>query len=567
MINPFSHNYFIGYVNQVNPQYLKVHFPSSVLLNKFIFSGEEFNGGLIGDFVTIESENYGFIGKILELDLPERERLGLSEKSFQSSEFHPTAKVEVLLSFDYFNHDVINRGLDCFPNIGSKVYVCPSEFIQKYLLSFGVKGNSKELLMNIGVLTTNKNTSVIISQQSLLSRHCAIVGTTGGGKSWTVARLIQHLKDNKSKVILIDPTGEYKPLINDLKSVNCELGVDTYFDYRKLTIEDLFFLLKPAGRVQQPKLLEAIRSLKAYNSDKDNELNTYKNGDGILRKINKDKRTYEKYYYKNIKAIDNGLLEFDITKLPSQITQECIYDTDRNNEMNYGGKNENDVSNCVSLISRTSNLINTEVFNNIFGFDVEANSKLKELSSHISSFLESDTENLLRISFEKVGFEYQAREIIANAIGKYLLQKAREDAFKSNPLVLILDEAHQFLNTHIVDDYFQNTSLTAYDQIAKECRKYGLFLCIATQMPRDIPVGTLSQMGTFIVHRLINYNDKEAIRQACSSANNSILSFLPVLGEGEAILTGVDFPMPLSIKINIPQKCPDSETPRFNLIE
>ncbi|MDB1710029.1 ATP-binding protein, partial [Enterococcus casseliflavus] len=108
--------------------------------------------------------------------------------------------------------------------------------------------------------------------------------------------------------------------------------------------------------------------------------------------------------------------------------------------------------------------------------------------------------------------------------------------FKENPIVLVLDEAHQFLNKAIVDDYFQSTSLTAFDQIAKESRKYGLFLCISTQMPRDIPVGTLSQMGTFLVHRLINYNDKEAIRQSCSSANSDILAYLPVLGEGEAIL-------------------------------
>jgi DNA helicase HerA-like ATPase len=82
-------------------------------------------------------------------------------------------------------------------------------------------------------------------------------------------------------------------------------------------------------------------------------------------------------------------------------------------------------------------------------------------------------------------------------------------------------------------------------------------------MPRDIPVGTLSQMGTFLVHRLINYNDKEAIRQSCSSANSDILAYLPVLGEGEAILTGVDFSMPLSIKVIPPIVTPDSSTPLF----
>lgn len=109
--------------------------------------------------------------------------------------------------------------------------------------------------------------------------------------------------------------------------------------------------------------------------------------------------------------------------------------------------------------------------------------------------------------------------------------------------------------------------LDAFDSIAKECRKYGLFLCIATQMPRDIPIGTLSQMGTFIVHRLINYNDKEAISNACSTANKNTLDFLPVLGEGEAVLTGVDFPMPIIMKFDLPENEPHSGTPKLTISE
>ena len=82
-------------------------------------------------------------------------------------------------------------------------------------------------------------------------------------------------------------------------------------------------------------------------------------------------------------------------------------------------------------------------------------------------------------------------------------------------------------------------------------------------MPRDIPTGTLSQIGTFIVHRLINHFDKESIANASSSANKSSLDFLPVLGAGEAILMGVDFPMPVMMKIDKPQIEPDSSTPNF----
>ena len=66
-------------------------------------------------------------------------------------------------------------------------------------------------------------------------------------------------------------------------------------------------------------------------------------------------------------------------------------------------------------------------------------------------------------------------------------------------------------------------------------------------------------MGTFLVHRLINEQDKKAVESAASAANRNILSFLPILGEG----VGVDFPMPLIVKINTPTKKPDSRTPKL----
>lgn len=560
---PFNPNYFIGYVNHVNPQYVKVHFPSSVLLNKYIFSGEEFNGGLIGNFVTIEGENFGFIGKIAELDLPEKERLSLSEKAFQSSDFHPTAKVEVLLSFDYFESQKAQRTLNAFPNIGAKVYVCPKQFIQQYVMRFGLKSDQDRILIELGTLTSNKNTLVNISQQAMFSRHCAVVGTTGGGKSWSVSKLIESMMKNHTKAILIDPTGEYSELAKTETAESTILGTDSCFPYRKLTIEDLFFLVKPAGRVQAPKLLEAIRSLKCIELgiDKEPKFSTFCS-DGVLSKTGLNKKEYERYCYVHNTQIENGLLTFDIGKLEKQISAECVWDTDRDNINVYGARNETDLTNCISLITRIGSVRRTGILQAVLGF-AQPENETCDLAKQIDEYIKNDNKFLLRIGFESIGFESQAREIVANAIGKFLLMKARNGEFKVNPIVLFLDEAHQFLNNTVVDEYFDTAALSAFDQIAKECRKYGLFLCLATQMPKDIPIGTLSQMGTFLVHRLINYNDKEAIKQACSSANAELLSFLPVLGEGEAILTGVDFPMPLTIKVNKPIIPPDSKTPIF----
>lgn len=564
-MNPFNTNCFIGYVNHVSPQYIKVHFPSSTLLNKSIWAGEEFYGGLIGNFVTIEGENCGFIGKISELDLPEKERLSLSEKAFQSSDFHPTAKVEILLSFDYFNSSVAMRSLNSFPNIGARVYVCPSDFIQQYVMQFGKGSEKREMFLDIGKLTSNGQTAVKLSQQALFGRHCAVVGTTGGGKSWTVSKLIEGMTQNHTKAILVDPTGEYGGLSNSSDGISICFGKNAFFSYKDLTIEDLFYLVKPASRTQAPKLLEAIRSLKCIEAGIEKETAfSQQCHNGILKKTGTDILAYNRFCFAHKELIEDDTLNFNIDNLAKQVTNECVYDTDRINDKIFGGRNENDVANCVSLITRIESMRRTGIFGAMFGFG-DISPEAQNLKEVIDSFLSPVQKDkfLLRIGFEDVGFESQAREITANAIAKYLLGKARQHAFQNHPIVLFLDEAHQFLNKSVVDEYFASANLSAFDQIAKECRKYGLFLCLATQMPKDIPIGTLSQMGTFIIHRLINYNDKEAVKQACSSADADTLSFLPVLGAGEAIISGVDFPMPLTVKVNPPVTPPDSKTPIF----
>lgn len=561
--NPFCQSKFLGYVSLVSPQYTKVHFPSSILLNKYVHEGVEYSGGIVGNYVVIEGETYGFIGKLLEVDLPETERLKLSEKAFATKDFHPVGKIELLMSFDLYNISKISLGLDCFPAVGAKVYVCSSEFLQKYLVKFGDKNSfTNPPLIDLGVLTSDMSSQLTVSQQALFGRHCAIIGTTGGGKSWTVKTLVEKLVANKTKVILLDSTGEYRSH-RISSAIDCVIGANSFFHYQNLTLDDLFFLVKPSGRAQAPKLMDAVASLKMVKIIKD----ATGSGDGIVINENENlikqgnqTRPINAFYHKHVQEIDDPLIKFDITKLEHQIQHECVFS---NGEI-FGQRNDTEIQNCISMISRIKNIVQNPGFKHAFG--VTPPDGASDLGLQINEFITTPTVNLLRIGFEKVGFQSQYREILANAIASNLLARARKGEFREQPTVFFIDEAHQYLNKSVNDEYFGSHALDSYDQIAKECRKYGLFLCLATQMPRDIPVGTLSQMGTFIVHRLINYNDKEAVSNACSSANRSALSFLPVLGEGEAILTGVDFPMPVTIKINRPTIPPDSETPKFKEI-
>lgn len=302
-------------------------------------------------------------------------RKELNEKTIKEDTtlFHSAGKAELLLVFDVFEPNRMEKTISKYHHIGAKVYACSDAQISEYIKEFGKKDDEKnEVYVAIGKLASN-NALCSVSLNSLFCRYCAVIGATGGGKSWTVAKLIEGTKKySNSKVILFDATEEYK----NLADKSYVLGIDSNFPYQKLSVFDLFYLLRPKGQSQRPILLEAIRSLKIQ-----------------------------------IAEIEDNLCNFNINLLAKQIREECVYP-----RANYS---------------------------------------------------------------------------------------------------------------------------------------------------EDLPIGTLSQIGTFIVHRLINDSDKKTVENAVCSANKNLLLFLPMLGAGEVLLIGVDFPMPLILKIDKPKIKPDSNTPKL----
>ena len=574
-INIFDNKQFIGYVNDINPLFVRVHFPSSILLNKYFQEGQGLHSGIVGNYVLIEGEDSGFLAKVMEISLPEKERLDLTQDAFRSKEFHPTGKLELLVCFDYNTH-VCTKGFNQYPAVGSKIYSCPDQFLSSILKDFGSnKSEPRTKLFDMALLPTNSSTTVKISGQALLSRHCAIVGSTGGGKSWTVAKTIEQIMASNGKTILIDATGEYKgfksyyPEEVTRIAFNSVENDKTYFHYTSLKETDLIAMFRPSGQAQLPKLQEALKSLRlvkiieANGNPNKNDLilkSFFETRDGIeYRTLTKDNKPRKNFLigFKDNEAVFNYNCDININALPRQIMKECI--SDFSNSENFGTENPTQLGHCQSLISRILLTLNNSDFKSVFGFEVI--DPENDLESCVNDFLANNKQQLLIIDTHLVPSDNSMRDILINSVGRFLLEKALSEQLKKNPLILILDEAHQFLNKKIKDEYSVEVDLNAFERIAKECRKFGLFLVIATQMPRDIPVGVLSQMGTFIVHRLINQKDREAIEYACSDANANALAFLPALSAGEALITGVEFPMPIILKIKKPDCRPDSHTP------
>jgi hypothetical protein len=371
----FHQQLFLGFVNKVTTGVVNVHVPSSKYLNKFFYYGEEFHGGLINSFVVIEGENVGFIGRVLSTELLEKERLDISTEALKEKDFHPLLKIEILSKFEYFDGS-FQKSISEYPNVGAKVYIARKNVINNYLSQIEVREHALKT-KNFAHLLHKEDVKVDFSLQTLFSRHIAIVGTTGSGKSYTTSKLVEDLIANNQKVVLLDATGEYEELAksNSTKAYLVNLGTSHHIDYRKLSIDDLFYLVKPSPNSQAPKLREAIKSLKLIQYC-ENELKDYdyiKAYDGIklLSKKNKEREPLLQVINKNIVRLSTEELDFDIRSLPIQVENECIYEYDNRNPGNFGGTDDRSLGFCTTMNARINVLLRENNFNSIYNFSGE----------------------------------------------------------------------------------------------------------------------------------------------------------------------------------------------------
>lgn len=333
-------------------------------------------------------------------------------------------------------------------------------------------------------------------------------------------------------------------------SISCSLPPISFIE------SDFVALFEPAGKVQGPKMRAAIRSLRLAALRPDLAPK------GFIEKINQIKAHIEDAENDPVisSKLDDPSQPFDAKYLVLQIEQECVYPdgfgpVKGQRDITKWGGEDGTFSHCLSLAARINGVLLSPAFNCVFS------SSDPELTKRIDNFIESE-KKLLRICLSGIAYEFNAREIIANVVGRHLLSKARKGGFLQCPTIVFVDEAHNFLGRHIgTEDY--SSKLDAFELIAKEGRKYGLNICLATQRPRDVTEGVLSQVGTLIVHRLTNDRDREAVEKACGEIDRSASAFLPNLRPGEAAIIGADFPIPLTIQIQQPTTRPRSDGPNY----
>jgi hypothetical protein len=548
----------LGVVSSISANTVKVNLSHAGDLSAAYINGHRYGRGEVGEIVLVEGQQKVILGRLTEVTLPDRERTEISQDFSGSANVDAIGFIKLLGSICIESLKV-EAGVAGYPRLGDRVFSASSEFIAAIpqLMNLDTHNVQDSLLIELGEITGEIGCKIRVTPEELFGRHCAILGSTGGGKSWTTARIIEECsKFPKSKVILIDATGEYRSFPNSYTS-HFHLGNPINFHPNSIEFRvpptdfdesDFTAMFDPSGKVQGPKLKEAIKSLRLVS------LAPELFPEGYIPKIDQLKTVYRQAMNRdnNSSLVDKPSQPFDVTMLMRQVVQECCWD----NGDRWGSSN-NDLGYCSSLLTRIQAVTYSPSLSAVFN-DNEA---LPSLEGVINEFL-SGNKRVLRICVSDVSYEFYAREIIANVIGRKLLNLARNEEFRSRPLLAFLDEAHNFLGKRVgAEDH--SIKLNAFELIAKEGRKYGLNICLATQRPRDITEGVLSQMGTLLVHRLTNDKDRDVVERACGEIDRSAASFLPNLKQGEVAIVGVNFPIPMTVQMNKPSTPPKSDGPKF----
>ncbi len=555
---------FIGVLSSVSAQAVRFNLNDAGSPSGAHFLGGRYGKGEVGEFVLIEGQINLLLGRVVEIHLPESERRSVDASHSKVMHLDAVGTIQLLgsVAMDSLR---VTAGVESYPRLGDRVYAAPHSFVAD-LPSLMEPEESPEgkVLLRLGSIDVALESAVSIRPEKLFGRHCAILGTTGGGKSWTTARIVEECLKHRAKIILLDATGEYRSLSGQFvthfhlgRPVNTATGSLARSLPPTCFVEsDFIALFEPAGKVQGPKMRAAMRSLRLA------KLVPGVATDGVIKKIDQSKGPViaAEQQVGVAAKLDDPRQEFDVSKLIAQIEQECVYPDGfgavrGSKDTTKWGGDSGEASYCLSLMSRISAVLTSPSFECVF------NSSEPALTTEIDDFVAND-KRLLRICLSGVAYEFKAREIVANVIGRYLLNMARAGAFATAPVVVVVDEAHNFLGRQIGGEDAV-ARLDAFELIAKEGRKFGLNICLTTQRPRDITEGVLSQMGTLVVHRLTNDRDREVVERACGEIDRSASSFLPNLRPGEAAIIGADFPIPLTVQVYPPEAQPKSDGPNY----
>ena len=154
-------------------------------------------------------------------------------------------------------------------------------------------------------------------------------------------------------------------------------------------------------------------------------------------------------------------------------------------------------------------------------------------------------------------------ELTSSVITRMLFQRLRQAKERNRfPVHLVLEEAHRYIADKPSE--FSLDASRIFERVAKEGRKYGLFLMVASQRPSELSKTVLSQCSNFVIHRIQNPDDLIQIRQMTPFISENVLRRLPSLPKQHALIFGNAVNIPMTFKVREANPTPHSEDARIS---
>lgn len=516
-------NYYIGKVTQIFSDSIYMQFENLNVSAPKILIGDCIQSSKISTYVIIDSFPNPLVGKIEQIKLKDSDNVHQSLNKLDDETIYPTGKIQIIgkIFIDKGNKE-INVKFGCFnmPNLTDKIYSCPNNIIKKIDLNLCRTKLNYNVQNYISFSKFHNGNKFNIPIDDLYQQHLMIVGSTNSGKSTTALSIMNESIHNGVKYLILDPTGEYS---ESFGQDNLKKYVDSYTLGKDLHVENGYIQIKQwcdifnANTNSQPAFLdEAIRILKIQH--KKNK------GQEILKYIGRP--YYEVNKTENQSINDCKHEHFNIQLLAEQIRERSVKINKDHYELDYFK-----LSNNLYLIDKIKLFLNDSNFMNIFD-----DKKGYSLTDVLKKFYNNDKSLYINCSKINDGVVAVFISILVDKIFSHI-QEFEKTKNPLNPFVFYLDEVHRYTVVESLE--------RSLIKIAREGRKYGIFMALTSQSPNDVPDVLLSQIGTFIIHRLPHNNDIQTM-------NNFIKDkvCLRYLSQGEAILTSVNLTQDVKISVN-----------------
>jgi len=527
-----------------------------------IFRGQLQRVGQIGSIIRIPQGLVDLVGQVSLLGIAELSGTATPVEAIQVGE--RWLQVELLGEIDR-GTGRFHRGVGTYPGLDDPVHFSTPDDLR------AVFPPADEGLIRLGRLAAAEEVPVCVAASPFVTRHAAVVGSTGAGKTSCVASMLQGFARggwNAANVVVIDPHGEYSAALGNHASVRSVLGSGDHgirVPYWALAASDILAALagSSGGGTTQSRFTELVTEQRRAFASAASWLSLDPAAVTADTPIPFDLKTV----WHQLDAENNETLRVARDQSTAEIEEQgdpATLAPTRFAHYGPGGAAPfkgpyHGTHGTIPELLRLGLLDPRLAFLQQPEGDPDGADPLVD---ELANWLGRDQPvSILDFS----GVPQQASDVAIGVILNLIFEAAvRTPADgvgigRPRPVLIVLEEAHRYLGTSAAV-----MARTATNRIAREGRKYGVGLMLVTQRPSELPDTALAQSGTMIALRLSNAADQAKIRAALPDSVAGLAAVLPSLRTGEAVVTGEALALPARTLLDPPNPFPNAHDPSLD---